>query len=146
MIPSIKKGYANMLDRISQDLGFFQQSLGVRAQRQEVLSSNIANADTPNYKARDFDFKAALEGALGDRMRVANTQLALTSAGHIAAKATSNDPARLLYRQPIQPSMDGNTVEMDSERVQFADNTLRYQSTVGFVSGKIRTMLSAIQE
>ena len=135
-----------MLDRISQDLSFFQTSLGLRAQRQEVLSSNIANADTPNYKARDFDFKAALEGAMGDRMRVGDTQLALTSVGHIPAKAMSADPARLLYRQPIQPSMDGNTVEMDSERVQFADNTLRYQSSVGFVSGKIRTMLSAIQE
>lgn len=135
-----------MLDRISQDLRFFQESLSVRAQRQEVLAANIANADTPNFKARDIDFKAALEGAMGDRMRVADTRLALTSARHIPAQAFSPDPASLLYRQPVQPSMDGNTVEMDQERVQFADNTLHYQSTVSFVSGRIRTMLSAIQE
>jgi len=135
-----------MLDRISQDLQFFQQSLGVRAQRQEVLSANIANADTPNFKARDIDFKSAMEAAMGDRMRLADTRLKLTSARHIAAKAVSPNPAELLYRIPIQPSLDGNTVEMDNERVQFADNTLRYQSTVQFVSSKIKGLMSAIQE
>ena len=82
-----------MLDRISQDLQFFQQSLGVRAQRQEVLSANIANADTPNFKARDIDFKSAMEAAMGDRMRLADTRLKLTSARHIAAKAVSPNPA-----------------------------------------------------
>ena len=135
-----------MLDRIAQDLQFSQQSLGLRAQRQEVLAGNIANADTPNFKARDIDFKATLETALGTRMRLADTRLALTSPRHIAAHAVSATAAQLLYRIPVQPSLDGNTVEMDNERVQFADNTLRYQSTVQFVSSKIKGLMSVIQE
>jgi len=135
-----------MLDRISNDLSFFQNSLELRAQRQEVLSSNIANADTPNFKARDFDFKTAMQNAMGDQKRLNETHLTLTSARHIPASAVSSGPADLLYRTPYQATLDGNTVEMDNERVQFADNTLKYQSSLQFVSGKIRTMLSAIQE
>ena len=135
-----------MLDRISNDLSFFQNSLELRAQRQEVLSSNIANADTPNFKARDFDFKTAMQNAMGDQKRLSETHLTLTSARHIPASAATSGPADLLYRTPYQATLDGNTVEMDNERVQFADNTLKYQSSLQFVSGKIRTMLSAIQE
>ncbi|SSW72968.1 flagellar basal body rod protein FlgB [Achromobacter agilis] len=135
-----------MLDRLNEDFRFFQQSLGLRAQRQEVLSSNIANADTPNYKARDFDFKTAMANAMDGTMRLPDTSLALTSARHIPAKAVSQGPTELLYRLPYQPSMDGNTVDMDIERVQFADNTLHYQSTMQMLSGRIRTMMAAIQE
>src|SRR3546814_11784054 len=118
-----------MIDRIGDDLGFYQKAIGLRQQRQEVLSANIANADTPNYKARDFDFTAALKQAMdgGGTMRLPDTQLALTSARHIPAKAVAPDPAELLYRQPLQPSMDGTTVDMDVERVQLAANTVRYQ-------------------
>ena len=119
-----------MLDRLNEDFRFFQQSLGLRAQRQEVLSSNIANADTPNYKARDFDFKTAMQNAMEGTKRLPDTSLTLTSARHIPAKAVSQGPTDLLYRLPYQPSMDGNTVDMDIERVQFADNTLHYQSTM----------------
>ncbi|MET0186400.1 MAG: flagellar basal body rod protein FlgB [Achromobacter sp.] len=135
-----------MLDRISNDLSFFQNSLELRATRQEVLSSNIANADTPNFKARDFDFKTAMQNAMGDQKRLSETHLTLTSARHIPASAVTSGPVDLLYRTPHQATLDGNTVEMDNERVQFADNTLKYQSSLQFVSGKIRTMLSAIQE
>src|SRR5690606_24541226 len=103
-----------MIDRISDDLRFYQTAIGLRQQRQEVLSANIANADTPNYKARDFDFTSALKQAMGDGdMRLSNTQLTLTSERHIPAKATAPDPSELLYRQPLQPSLDGNTVDMD---------------------------------
>jgi flagellar basal-body rod protein FlgB len=137
---------ATMLDRLNEDFRFFQQSLGLRAQRQEVLSSNIANADTPNYKARDFDFKTAMANAMEGTMRLSDTSLTLTSARHIPAKAVSQGPTDLLYRLPYQPSMDGNTVDMDIERVQFADNTLHYQSTMQLLSGRIRTMMAAIQE
>ena len=111
-----------------------------------MLSSNIANADTPNYKARDFDFKAAMQTAMEGSMRLPDTSLALTSARHIPAKAVSQGPTELLYRLPYQPSMDGNTVDMDIERVQFADNTLHYQSTMQMISGRIRTMQTAIQD
>ncbi|MGE8691221.1 MAG: flagellar basal body rod protein FlgB [Achromobacter sp.] len=135
-----------MLDRLNEDFRFFQQSLGLRAQRQEVLSSNIANADTPNYKARDFDFKTAMANAMEGTMRLPDTSLSLTSARHIPAKAVSQGPTELLYRLPYQPSMDGNTVDMDIERVQFADNTLHYQSTMQLLSGRIRTMMAAIQD
>ena len=135
-----------MLDRLNEDFRFFQQSLGLRAQRQEVLSSNIANADTPNYKARDFDFKTAMANAMEGSKRLADTSLMLTSARHIPAKAVSQGPTELLYRLPYQPSLDGNTVDMDIERVQFADNTLHYQSTMQLLSGRIRTMMAAIQE
>ena len=135
-----------MLDRLNEDFRFFQQSLGLRAQRQEVLSSNIANADTPNYKARDFDFKTAMANAMEGTRRLPDTSLALTSARNIPAKAVSQGPTELLYRLPYQPSMDGNTVDMDIERVQFADNTLHYQSTMQMLSGRIRTMMAAIQD
>ena len=135
-----------MLDRFGQDLNFFKTSLGVRAQRQEVLSANIANADTPNYKARDIDFRAAMAAAVGRVPSVPDTKLAVTAAGHIGGRAVTADPAELLYRHPIQPSMDGNTVEMNHERVQFADNTLHYQSTISFVSGRLRTLQMALQE
>ncbi len=135
-----------MLDRLNEDFRFFQQSLGLRAQRQEVLSSNIANADTPNYKARDFDFKTAMANAMEGTKRLPDTALTLTAARHIPAKAVSAGPTELLYRLPYQPSMDGNTVDMDIERVQFADNTLHYQSTMQMLSGRIRTMMAAIQE
>jgi flagellar basal-body rod protein FlgB len=111
-----------------------------------VLSSNIANADTPNYKARDIDFKAAMQSAMEGTMRLPDTSLKLTSARHIPAKAVSQGPTDLLYRLPYQPSMDGNTVDMDIERVQFADNTLHYQSTMQLISNRIRGLQTAIQD
>lgn len=135
-----------MTDRISQDFRFFQQSIGLRAQRQEILSSNIANADTPNYKARDFDFAQALRGAMDGRMRLPDTSLALTSARHIPAKAITPDPHQLMYRVPVQPSLDGNTVDMDVERVNFADNTLKYQTSLTVLSGRIKSLMAAMQQ
>lgn len=137
-----------MIDRIGDDLGFYQSALALRQERQQVLAANIANADTPNFKARDFDFTSALQEAMGGggSMRLPDTQLALTSARHIPAKAVTPDPAQLLYRQPLQPSMDGNTVDMDVERVQFADNTMRYQSDLTIISARIKTMMAALQQ
>lgn len=135
-----------MIDRIGEDFSFYQKAINLRQQRQEVLAANIANADTPNYKARDFDFSSALRNAMGEGMRLPDTQLALTSSRHIPAKAVSPDPAELLYRQPLQPSLDGNTVDMDVERVQFADNTMRYQTDIAVVSSRIKSLMSALQQ
>ncbi|AUL47382.1 flagellar basal-body rod protein FlgB [Bordetella trematum] len=136
-----------MLDRLNEDFSFFQRSIALRAQRQEVLAANVANADTPNFKARDFDFKAAMQNAMDGRMKLPDTHLALTSARHIPAKAVSDSgPAELLYRLPYQASLDGNTVDMDVERVQFADNTLHYQSSLQILSNRIRGLQSAISE
>ncbi|ANN78294.1 flagellar basal body rod protein FlgB [Bordetella flabilis] len=135
-----------MIDRLSQDIGFFQQSLGLRAQRQEVLSANIANADTPNYKARDFDFSAALQNAMGSSMNLPAVNLALTSPRHIPAQGQGQPTVDLLYREPYQASLDGNTVDMDAERVRFADNTLHYQSSMTVLSAKLKDMLTAISQ
>src|SRR5690606_6803188 len=111
-----------MVDRIGEDFKFFQDAIRLRQQRQEVLAANIANADTPNYKARDFDFGSALKEAMGNgHQRLPDTALATTSARHIPGLAQSPAGANLLYRQPLQPSLDGNTVDMDVERVQFAE-------------------------
>jgi len=136
-----------MVDRLSADFSFFQQAIGLRAQRQEVLSSNIANADTPNYKARDFDFQTAMANAMDKRsMRLPDTSLALTSARHIPGQAASpSSGVDMMYRLPYQPSLDGNTVDMDIERVQFADNTMHYQSSLQTLSQRMKTMLLAIQ-
>jgi len=135
-----------MTDRISDAFRFDQQALALRAQRQEVLSSNIANADTPGYKSRDFDFRDAMANALDARMRLPETRLALTSARHIPGRAAVAQPADLLYRQPLQPSLDGNTVDMDVERVEFADNAMRYQTGLTVLSGRIKSLLSAMQQ
>lgn len=134
-----------MLDRISEHLGFYQRALDLRAQRQEVLSSNIANADTPGYKARDFDFRQALAAAESQR-GLPGTALALTSGRHIPAQASRQaGDAELLYRVPLQPSLDGNTVDMDAERVGFADNTLRYQTDLTLLSSRIKGLQSAME-
>lgn len=137
-----------MVDRLDNAFRFNQQAVSLRAQRQEVLSANIANADTPGYKARDFDFNAALRNAMGTSsvQRLPNTELNLTASAHIPAKAVAFGEAPLLYRTPYQPSLDGNTVDMDAERVAFADNTLRYQGSVTLLSQRIRGMLTALQQ
>lgn len=135
-----------MIDRISEDLSFHQTALSIRQQRQEVLASNIANADTPGYKARDIKFRDALDSALNSQQRLSDTSLTLTSARHIPAAAKSPDMGDLLYRTPTQPRLDGNTVDMDVERVQFADNTMRYQTEITVLSARLKSMMAALQQ
>ncbi|CAM5790105.1 flagellar basal body rod protein FlgB [Castellaniella caeni] len=137
-----------MIDRISKDFDFQQQALALRQQRQEILASNIANADTPNYKARDIDFNATLREALGEGglPRLPDTALTLTSARHIPARAHTTGPAQELYRVPTQPSLDGNTVEMNVERVQFADNTAKYQTDLSVLNTQIKQLIAAMQQ
>ena len=133
-----------MVNKLDDALRFQQTALSLRAARQELLASNIANADTPNYKARDIDFARALQTALaGDSSTV---QVAKTSSMHLDGNSgTSIMGAPVMYRNPVQPSADGNTVDMDVERAQFADNALRYEASVRFVSEQMRQMLTAIQ-
>ncbi|TAN27709.1 MAG: flagellar basal body rod protein FlgB [Castellaniella sp.] len=137
-----------MIDGIGKDFEFYQKALTLRQQRQEVLATNIANADTPNYKARDIDFSATLRQAMGQGgglPRLPDTSLTLTSPRHIPAKAHTAAPGQELYRVPLQPSLDGNTVDMNVERVQFADNTTRYQTDIQVLNQRIKSMLSALQ-
>jgi len=138
-----------MIDRIGKDFEFYQKALALRQQRQEILATNIANSDTPNYKARDIDFNATLREAMGENTgvpRLPDTSLTLTSARHIPARAHSTGPAQELYRVPLQPSLDGNTVDMNVERVQFADNTAKYQTDLQVLNGRIKSLLTALQQ
>jgi flagellar basal-body rod protein FlgB len=116
-----------MIDGLDAMFRFQAEALKLRSQRQELLAANIANADTPNYKAVDIDFGAALKAATDG-----------------APGSTRPDPT-VLYRNPTQPSLDGNTVEMDQERAQFADNTVRYEAALRVLNQHIKTMLTAVQ-
>jgi flagellar basal-body rod protein FlgB len=130
-----------MLDRIDNYLAPNLKALNLRAQRSEVLAGNIANADTPHYKARDFDFRAAMTGAT---LR-ADLRLARTSPGHLDPKAGASGAPRLQYRMPAQPSIDDNTVESDVEVGRFSDNAMRYQAALTFTGARIRTLQTALQ-
>ena len=123
---------------------FQQAALNLRAARQELMASNIANVDTPNYKAKDIDFASALQGALtGSGQKL---QVAATSPQHLAgASGESVMGAPVMYRKPLQPSADGNTVDMDVERAQFADNALRYEASLTFVTNDVKNVLAALQ-
>lgn len=132
-----------MIDRIDHEIGFQRAALNLRAYRQELLASNIANADTPHYKARDIDFKAALDSARAGRAGAAD--LARTSAGHMAGSGSGPYGAQIKYRSEYQSAVDGNTVNMDIERAAFAGNALQMEAMLTFIGGKFKTLASAIQ-
>lgn len=138
-----------MLNRLDEALSFHQNALRVRGQRQELIAANIANADTPNFKARDIDFKAAMQSAMsGINREVVKT--AKTSALHLEGLPTVNNntsttPGGPLFRPTIQGSVDGNTVDMDVERNQFADNGIRYEASLTLINGQLKHLLAAIQ-
>lgn len=135
-----------MMDKLDAALAFNREALNLRAQRQEVLAANIAHADTPNYKARDFDFASRLTQAVEQGRQSQSFALATTSSRHMAGEAKSMPDQDLLYRVPSQSSIDGNTVEMDAERINFADNALRYESNLTVINAKIKSLLSAVQQ
>ncbi|GAB3537553.1 flagellar basal body rod protein FlgB [Noviherbaspirillum agri] len=137
-----------MIGKLDEALRFQQTALRLRAERQQTLASNIANADTPNYKARDVDFNSALKQAMGAGAP-SHTPMVKTSAAHLGGVAgnagTTASGAPLLYRTTAQGNVDGNTVDMDVERNQFTDNALRYEAGVTFINGQIKKLLTAIQ-
>jgi len=138
-----------MLDKLDATLRFSQEALNLRSQRQEILAANIANADTPGYQARDIDFAGQLNKVLEqERISSNGTKLNLTAAHHIPAQKMKMSPAPLdlLFRVPDQPSMDGNTVDMDRERINFADNSLKYQADLTLITGQIKEMMSVLQQ
>ncbi|WP_432719759.1 flagellar basal body rod protein FlgB [Jeongeupia wiesaeckerbachi] len=131
-----------MLGRIDDYFKPQETALRLRSERQQVLAANIANADTPNYKARDFDFGAAFKAAMGDVQQPAMQQ---TDPRHLQPAAAFDPLApHLGYRVPAQGAIDGNTVEMDTEMSQFADNTLRYQAALTFMQSRISSMKTAL--
>lgn len=135
-----------MFDQLEAALGFHQQALALRQERQKILASNIANADTPGYKARDMDFSRAFEDATRGVMQP-GLKLARTSSQHLAGSgaASAVDGRHLLYRVPEQSSLDGNTVDMDRERSDFADNSVRYQAALTLINSRIQGLKQAMQ-
>lgn len=133
-----------MIDRLTQTLDFNATALLLRSERGRVLAGNLANADTPGFKARDFDFRQALESATGLQRATAVTPAARTQPGHLAPTGPGSGGPQLQYRLPPQTALDGNTVDMDLERAGFADNTVRYEASLRFLNGQIRALTLAI--
>jgi flagellar basal-body rod protein FlgB len=136
-----------MLNRLTDSLDFQGQALQLRSERQRLIASNIANADTPGYIARDMDFAKTLKAATG--ALPAAGALTTSHAGHLGiggAAGTSDAPVagELLYATPSQTNLDRNTVDMDRERASFADNAIKYEATLRFINSSVRTSLSAI--
>ncbi len=123
-------------------LGIHEKAVGLRIQRAEILANNIANSDTPNYKARDIDFKAVLQGAEAGQQPL---HLARTSAGHNAGLISSDFAAEMMYRIPGQPSIDGNTVDVQEEMARYTKNAVDYQASFQFLNKKFKGLSSAIR-
>jgi flagellar basal-body rod protein FlgB len=138
----------NALDAVFR---FHETALKVGGQRQQVIASNMANADTPGFKASTVDFSDALAratGETGSASAAPRVTLHGTRAGHIDRSADSGavvlSTTDLHPQAPTQPSIDGNTVDMDVERAAFADNTVRYEASFSFLNHQIKTLMSAI--
>jgi len=123
-------------------LGIHADTLRIRAQRAELLASNLANADTPNYKARDIDFQAALKMATSGQSDHVNT----THQKHFPTAGSGESySSALMYRKSIQDSLDGNTVDEQIEQSQFMQNSVQYQASLDFLGGKFRSLRTAIK-
>jgi flagellar basal-body rod protein FlgB len=137
-----------MLDNF---LAVHAQSLKLRSQRTQLLATNIANADTPNYKARDLAFAEVLRDVGGPGQNQKSV-LALNSSGlsisnprHIKTRGTLGAEAKIMYRQPEEASLDGNTVDKDIEQARFAENTVRYQASLEFINSRVSSLLRALR-
>ena len=126
------------MDSIKNQLSFYGSSLQLRGERNNIIASNIANAATPNYKARDISFEDEINKASN------NGSLKSTHNNHIAYNS-GNSFNEASYREPLVIALDGNTVELAVEQMQFSENTMRYQTTVNFLNGKIPKIMSAIR-
>ena len=119
-------------------LGIHPQALAIREKRSEVLAANLANADTPGYKARDLDFKSILKQSLPEAQAMERTQ-----AGHFAPQQLLE--SRLMYRNPNQVSLDGNTVEANVEQARYAENAVQYQASLQFLNNKFSGLMMALR-
>ena len=142
---------AAILNRLTDALDFQAQALNLRSERQRLLASNIANADTPGYVAREMNFAQALRNATGTASASAlpATPMAATEPGHIGGGGSDGamnglTVSTLDYAMPSQTNLDRNTVDMDRERASFADNTVKYEATLRFLGAQVKTTLSAI--
>ena len=135
-----------MLNRTTDALDFQAQALTLRSERQRLIASNIANADTPGYQARDMDFAKTLQAATA--AFPAAQSVATSHPGHIGSGAAGLSGGRvgaeLTYATAAQTSLDRNTVDMDRERASFADNAIKYEATLRFINASLKTQLTAI--
>ena len=133
-----------MLNRLTDSLDFQAQALSLRSERQRLIASNIANADTPGYVARDINFAQALREATGSGSPAA--VLRASQPGHIGGGggAGGHSASTLNFAAPSQTNLDRNTVDMDRERASFVDNSVKYEATLRFINANVRTTLSAI--
>ena len=126
------------MDSIKKQISFFGSALNLRNKRNDIIASNIANAATPNFKARDINF-------LDEFKKVTrNGDISISHHKHLVTK-NNNISNKALYREPLIASLDGNTVELSVEQMEFAENTMRYQTTLTFLNGKIGKLISAIR-
>ena len=125
-------------------LGIHEQALGFRAQRAEVLANNIANADTPHYKARDLDFASVLAEQTGKSQR-GPVDLNRTDSRHIAAEGMSSGNASLVYRNPMHASIDQNTVDLQIEQSSYAENAIDFQASFTFLNSKFQGLIGALR-
>ena len=148
------------MQRLTEALDFQSQALMLRSERQRLIASNIANADTPGYQARELDFANALRQATGmasgrlsslggllpgQAGAAGGPGLSTTHPGHDAAMVGFGDEPGLLYANHSQDSIDRNTVDLDRERASFADNSVKYEATLRFINGSVRSMLDAMK-
>lgn len=126
---------------IDRAFSIHDDALQFRSRRSSILAANIANADTPDYKARDMDFAAMMENAQSNR---AGFDMARTHQRHFEMVGQAGDDV-IQYRNPLQASLDGNTVDMASEQARFSENALQYQTSVTFLNSKIRGLMFAIK-
>lgn len=130
-----------MIDKLSQALHFQQEALNLRHQRQQVLANNIANADTPHYKARDLEFSSVL----ASQTNKSSFGLNRTSTRHIEGETVTFSEAVLQYRTPHHPSIDGNTVDAQVEQAAYTKNAVDFQASFTFLNNKFKGLMSAIK-
>ena len=123
-----------------QALGSLPQALALRARRAEALSANLANADTPGYLARDLPFAAIMAGT-----QPATLPLQIRASAHIATGSADGAGEGLLFRVPLQPAVDGNTVDSQTEMAEFAENTVAFEATFSLLNGRFRNLIAAIR-
>jgi flagellar basal-body rod protein FlgB len=144
----VKKGFGNTM--IDDYLSVHANALQLRSQRTSILASNIANADTPNYKARDLVFAEVLKqsnlpNAVRNSKLALNDSMQTTNSRHIKTRASTGHSAPIMYRNPEQASLDGNTVDKDLEQARFAENTIRYQASLQFINSRVSGLMRAIR-
>ena len=145
-----------MLDKLTDSMQFAAEALKLRSRRQEVLTSNISNVDTPNYKAVDFDFKSALTAATGEKSQKGSLAvpslgngagaLSITHKGHITGKGNSgmSTAEMLQFRRGNNAAIDGNSVDIERERAAYAENTVKYEAALRTINGRISTLKQAM--